>query len=109
MRLFGLRRGLALAALSSLTACGGAERAVFDGSAVPEPPHYSAEFKRELAAEIDAAPRSDLIVGALLDASQFYDRIRRLKGGKSGMKKVLLSGVSSIALAAAVGVPGVLP
>lgn len=78
-----LRRGLALAALSFLTACGGAGRAVFDAAAVPEPPRYTVDFKSALAAEIDAAPRNDLIVQALTDASQFYGRIRRLKGGKS--------------------------
>jgi hypothetical protein len=78
-----LRRGLALAALSFLTACGGVDRAVFDAAAVPEPPRYTVDFKRALAAEIDAAPRNDLIVQALTDASQFYGRIRRLKGGKS--------------------------
>ncbi|MEQ3678977.1 hypothetical protein [Pseudophaeobacter sp.] len=78
-----LRRGLALAALSFLTACAGPDRAVFDAAAVPLPPRYTADFKRGLAAELDAAPRSDLIVQALTDASQFYGRIRRLKGGKS--------------------------
>jgi predicted small lipoprotein YifL len=79
MRSSVLRRGLALLAVSSLSACGGAGRAVFDASAVPAPPSYSPAFKRGLAAEIDAAPRSVLIVEALTDASQFYDRIRRLK------------------------------
>ncbi|GAB5431201.1 MAG: hypothetical protein EpisKO_05710 [Epibacterium sp.] len=83
MRSNALRRGLALAILSFLTACAAPGRAVFDASAVPAPPQYSATFKRELAAEIDAAPRSELIVQALADASQFYGRIRRLKGGKT--------------------------
>lgn len=89
MQLFGLRRVLALVALSFLTACAGPGRAVFDPSAVPAPPTYTADFKRALAAEIDAAPRSEVIVGALTDASQFYDRIRRLKnkGGKSSDEK----------------------
>lgn len=84
MQSFDLRRGLALAALSFLTACGGPGRAVFDATAVPAPPSYTADFKRKLAAEIDAAPRSAVIVEALTDASQFYDRIRRLKH-KEGM------------------------
>ena len=74
-----LRRGLALAALSSLLACGEPVRTVFDTTAVPSPPTYSPAFKRALAAELDGAPRSDLTVQALTDASQFYDRIRRLK------------------------------
>ncbi|MBY6141111.1 hypothetical protein KUV26_16870 [Leisingera daeponensis] len=82
MRSNGLRLGLALLALSFLTACAGARRAVFDASAVPEPPKYTAKFKRDLAAEIEAAPRNDLIIQALVDASQHYDRIRRLKGKK---------------------------
>lgn len=82
MQSFDLRRGLVLVALSFLTACGGPGRAVFDPAAVPTPPQYTAEFKRGLAAEIDAAPRSELIIQALTDASQFYDRIRRLKGDK---------------------------
>lgn len=83
MQSFDLRRGLALAALSFLTACGAPGRAVFDASAVPAPPQYTAEFKRGLAAEIAASPRSDLTLQALTDASQFYDRIRRLRGGKT--------------------------
>lgn len=74
-----LRRGLALVILSLLPACGEVGRAVFDATAVPAPPTYSPAFKRALAAELDAAPRSDLTVQALTDASQFYDRIRRLK------------------------------
>jgi len=79
MQLSALRRGLALLALSLLPACDVAGRAVFDATAVPAPPTYSADFKRALAAELDAAPRRDLTVQALTDASQFYDRIRRLK------------------------------
>ncbi|KEJ93996.1 hypothetical protein SAMN05444149_108113 [Pseudosulfitobacter pseudonitzschiae] len=82
MQSFDLRRGLALVALSFLSACGEPGRAVFDASAVPAPPEYTAEFKRELAAEIDAAPRNKLIIQALTDASQHYDRIRRLKRDK---------------------------
>ena len=82
MRFCDLRRGLALLAMSSLTACAGESRAVFDASAVPSPPSYSAEFKRGLAAELDAAPKSALLIEALTDASQFYDRIRRLKREK---------------------------
>lgn len=83
MRSEVLRRGLALAILSFSSACGEPGRVVFDASAVPAPPRYSPNFKRELAAEIDAAPQSNLIVQALADASQFYDRIRRMKGGKT--------------------------
>ncbi len=79
MQSFDPRRGLALAALSFLTACGAPVRAVFDVSAVPSPPRYSTDFKRGLADEIAAAPRRPLIVEALTDASQFYDRIRRLR------------------------------
>lgn len=82
MRSFALSRGLALLAVSSLSACAGAAPAVFDASAVPPPPSYSADFKRELAGEIDAAPRSTAIVAALTDASQYFDRIRRLKNRK---------------------------
>lgn len=78
----GPRLGLGLLALSFLTACGEPGRAVFDASAVPEPPQYTAKFKRDLAAEIEAAPRNDLIIQAFVDASQHYDRIRRLKGKK---------------------------
>jgi hypothetical protein len=87
MQLFDHRRGLALLALSLLTACAGQGRAVFDASAVPVPPSYSADFKRKLAVEIDASPRSSLIVEALTDASQFYDRIRRLKNEKGAIPK----------------------
>lgn len=79
MQLFGLRRGLGLAAVSLLSACAVPAPAVFDATAVPDAPSYTSKFKRDLAAEIDAAPRSELIVEALTDASQFYDRIRRLK------------------------------
>jgi len=82
-----LRRGLALAALSLLSACGAPGRAVFDTTAVPDAPTYTADFKRGLAAELDAAPRSDLIVEALTDASQYYDRIRRLKSQSGGNPK----------------------
>lgn len=83
MQSSALPLGLALAALSFLSACGEPGRAVFDAAAVPSAPQYTADFKRELAAEVAAAPRSEMIVQALTDASQFYDRIRRLKGGKS--------------------------
>jgi hypothetical protein len=79
MQLSDLRRGLALVVLSLLSACAAPGRAVFDAAAVPSPPSYTADFKRGLADEIDAAPRSENIVEALRDASQFYDRIRRLK------------------------------
>ena len=70
---------LALLAASLLSACGEPGRAVFDASAVPSPPSYSADFKRGLAAEIDAAPRRDLIIQTLTDTSVYYDQIRRLK------------------------------
>jgi hypothetical protein len=73
--------------VSLLSACAGAGRVVFDASAVPSPPSYSADFKRSLAAEIDAAPRADVIVEALTDASQYYDRIRRLKNPKRETSK----------------------
>lgn len=79
MQLKDLRRGLALVALSLLTACAVPGRVVFDATAVPDPPVYSDDYKRGLAAEIDAAPVSDLLVQTLTDASQYYDRIRRLK------------------------------
>jgi hypothetical protein len=39
----------------------------------------SSQVKRGLVAELDAAPGSDLTAQVLTDASQFYDRIRRLK------------------------------
>lgn len=84
MQSSALRRGLALAILSFLSACGGAGRAVFDPTPVPDPPSYTADFKRELAREIDGAPRSARMIEALTDASQYYDRIRRLKGGNDG-------------------------
>lgn len=70
--------------MSSLTACAAPGRAVFDASAVPAPPEYSPAFKRGLAAELDAAPRRELIMQALIDASQFYDRIRRLRRSGEG-------------------------
>jgi|GEM_PF-1301893 len=87
MRSSALSRGLALLAMSSLTACAGPGRAVFDAAAVPAPPQYTDEFKRGLAAEIDAAPRADLILEALTDASQFYGRIRRLKNKEKADEK----------------------
>lgn len=63
----------------SLSACELAGRVVFDASAVPTPPQYSPDYKRRLAAEIDAAQKSALILQTLVDASEYYDRIRRLK------------------------------
>lgn len=65
--------------MSFLSACGAAGPGVFDAVAVPDPPAYSAQFKRGLAGEIAAAPRNALILETLKDASQYYDRIRRLK------------------------------
>lgn len=70
---------LALAMLSFFTACAPPGRAVFDARAVPLPPSYSPAFKRALAVELDAAPDPALTVQVLADASQYYDRIRRLK------------------------------
>ncbi len=86
MQFCDLRRGLGLLAVSLLSACAAPGQAVFDTTAVPAPPSYTADFKRGLAAEIDAAPRSELIVEALTDASQFYDRIRRLKSDEDKPK-----------------------
>lgn len=79
MQLLDPRRALALVALSLLSACASPSRAVFDASAVPAPPSYSADFKRGLAAELDVAPVSELTIQALTDASIYYDRARRLK------------------------------
>lgn len=70
--------------MSFLSACAVDGRAVFDAAAVPAPPQYSPAFKRGLAAELDAAPRKELIMQALIDASQFYDRIRRLRHSGEG-------------------------
>lgn len=81
MQFNALRPVLALLVLNFLTACAAPGRVVFDASAVPVPPSYTAEFKRALAAEVTSAPRSEMIITALTDASQFYDQIRRLKGG----------------------------
>lgn len=84
MQLNARAPALALVMLSFLTACATPGRAVFDGRAVPAPPGYSADFKRALGAELEAAGAPPLTVQALGDASQFYDQIRRLKAGESG-------------------------
>lgn len=84
MQLNARTLALALVALSFLTACAPAGRAVFDARAVPLPPAYSPEFKRALGSELEAAGAPPLTVRALGDASQYYDQIRRLKSGGGG-------------------------
>lgn len=70
-----------------LSACATARPVVFDATAVPAPPQYSPQYKIKLAAEIDAAPERALIIQTLVDASEYYDRIRRLKDEKESSQK----------------------
>ena len=65
--------------IAVLSACGQGV-AVLDTKAAPPPPEFTEQFRRELGAEIAAAPDDNTILQYVITMDGYADQMRRFRG-----------------------------